>query len=68
MVDHDIENITLILNCTGLLQPHQLFVVEINASNPAGMSTILRDLELSKYAKNVTVIHLIHLSITDAHL
>ena len=62
MVNHDTENTTLILNCTDLLKPHQLFVVEISGSNPAGMSTVVQDLELSKYA-NITI----HLSIIDAY-
>ena len=62
VVVQDVVDTTLILNCTELLQPHQLFVVEISGSNPAGTSTVVGDIELSKYA-NITM----HLSVTDAY-
>ena len=46
-VHQDVDNTSLILNCTDILQLNQLFLVEINGSNPAGNFTI-QDLELSK--------------------
>ena len=46
----DVENTTLLLNCTEIIKPKQLYRISIMGSNPAGRSIIVQDLELSKQA------------------
>ena len=44
----DEENTMLILNCTDIIQPKRLYKFNITGSNPAGTSTIIQDVPLSK--------------------